>query len=218
MDSKIYTFELPTEKDENVKLSEFSPVNYEVEVSVRQWTKKEAVVIIVWKWWTVQGYMNKYGTITNNIAEKHSVNVFVVENPWISWDNPELFFDCAIKFVDKKMHEFWFDDYYISAMWFSAWWHFLWRFAYKYPVIKQILLVNPVLRVNFTKLKDALNEFTWKIRIIQWDKDVDFFYNPLLKQIPRAKVYTLDWVDHQFSNEWWLEMFIWLPDKYLFDK
>ena len=215
MVEKLY-FELPTDKWD-LKIPENSPLNYEVEVAVRKWKSNKAVVIIVWKWWSVDWYMNKYWEMTSRLSEKHWVNTFVVENPWISWDNPELFFDCAINFVTKKMNEFWFNDFDIDCIWFSAWWHFVWRFAYKYSNIKQMLLINPVLRVDFEKLKKALNSFNWKITIIQWNKDVDYVFNPLLKQIPKAHIVILDWVDHQFTLDCWLEMFIWLPEKYLYN-
>ena len=93
-------------------------------------------------------------------------------------------------------------------MWFSAWGHFVGRFAYKYPEIQNILLVNPVLRVDFEKLKKWMLEFKWDITIVQGNKDTDFWFNPLLDQIPNAKVEVLEWVDHQFTWEDWVETFV----------
>lgn len=210
------SFELPTDT-EWMELPENLPSNYEVEVDVYKWNNDKAVVIIVWKWWTTEWYDNKYVTIANSLVKDHWVNVFVVENPWISWDNPELFVKCAMNFVDNKMEEFWFSNYRIYAMWYSAWWHFIWRFACKYPNIEKILLINPVQRVNNTKLLKALNEFKWIWTIIVWDQDPDYFYSPLLEKITsNIKLITLEWVNHIFSNEWWFETFIWLPEKYLF--
>jgi len=210
---KLY-FELPTDT-EWMEIPKNSPLNYEVAVDVYKWNINKAVIIIVWKWWTTEWYQNKYITIANNLVFNYWASVFVVENPWISRDDPEKFFDCAIKFVSEKMNEFWFANFDIDCIWFSAWWHFVWKFAYKYSNIKQILLINPVLRVDFEKLKNALNSFNWKITIIQWEKDVDYVFSPLLKQIPKARVVVLNWVDHQFTNKWGLDLFIWLPEKYL---
>jgi len=207
-------FELPTDT-EWMEIPKNSPLNYEVAVDVYKWNINKAVIIIVWKWWTTEWYQNKYITIANNLVFNYWASVFVVENPWISRDDPEKFFDCAIKFVSEKMNEFWFANFDIDCIWFSAWWHFVWKFAYKYSNIKQILLINPVLRVDFEKLKNALNSFNWKITIIQWEKDVDYVFSPLLKQIPKARVVVLNWVDHQFTNKWGLDLFIWLPEKYL---
>ena len=210
------SFELPTDT-EWMDLPENLPSNYEVEVDVYKWNKDKAVVIIVWKWWSTEWYDNKYVTIANNLVKDHWVNVFVVENPWISRDNPELYIQCAMNFVGNKMKEFWYSDYRIYAMWYSAWWHFIWRFACKYPNIEKILLINPVQRVNNTKLLKALNEFKWTWTIIIWDQDPDYFYSPLLEKITsNIKVIILKWVNHIFSNEYWLETFIWLPGKYLF--
>ena len=199
MSEKLY-FELPTDKWD-MKIPENSPLNYEVETDFYKWNTNKAVII----------------TIANNLVTNHWTNVFVVENPWISRDNPELFFDCAMIFIKDKMKEFWYDDFDLAVIWFSAWWHFTWRFSYKHPEIKEILLINPVLRVDFEKLKKSLNSFENKITIVQWNKDTDYPFNPLLTQIPKARVVVLDWVDHQFSNEWGLDLFISLPEKYLFN-
>ena len=216
MPEKLY-FELPTDKWD-IEIPENSPLNYEVEVAVYKWNSDIAVMIIVWKWGSTEWYSNKYVTIWNNLVKDHWVNVFVVENPWISWDDPELFVDCAVKFVNDKMREFWYKDHKTYVMWYSAWWHFLWRFSYKYPEIVKMLLVNPVLSVDFFKLQKWLEAFNWEMTIVEWDKDVDFFFNPLLAPFKdKATLVVLPWVNHIFSNEWWLETFIWLPEKYLFN-
>jgi hypothetical protein len=210
------SFELPTDT-EWMDLPENLPTNYEVEVDVYKWNINKAVVIIVWKWWTTEWYSNKYVTIANNLLEHHWVNVFVVENPWISWDDPKKFTQCAFNFIDEKMKEFWYSSYKIYAMWFSAWGHFIWRFAYNYQSIEKILLINPVQRVNNTILIKSLNKFKWTWTIIVWDKDPDYFYTPLLDKVTsNIKIVTLKWVNHIFSNEWWLETFIWLAEEYLF--
>ena len=207
MPEQLY-FELPTDKWD-MEIPENSPLNYEIETAFYKWNTNKAVVIIVWKWWTTQWYQNKYVTISNNLVDKHWVNVFVVENPWISRDDPELFFDCAIKFVRDKMKELWYNNLDLTVIWFSAWWHFTWRFSYKYPEIKEILC-------SIKELKDELkNSFENKVTIIQWKRDTDYPFNPLLSQIPKAKVVVLEWVDHQFSNEWGLDLFISLPENYL---
>ena len=104
MEPEKLHFELPTDKWD-IKLPKNSPQNYEVEADFYKWTKRLVVVIIVWKWWTTQWYQNKYETIAKNLVKNHWANVFVIENPWISWDNPELFFDCTMKFVKKKVKD-----------------------------------------------------------------------------------------------------------------
>ncbi len=209
-------FELPTDT-EWMEIPENSPLGYEVGVDFYKWNTNKAVIIIVGKWGTAKGYENKYVTIASWLVKKYWVNVFVVENPWISRDDPELFFDSAINFVNEKMKYIWFEKYKSFVMGFSAWWHFVWRFSYKYSEIEKILLVNPVLRVDFEKLKTALLSFKWWITIVQWNKDTDYQFNPLLSQIINAKIEVLEWVDHQFTNDWGIDLFISLPEKYLFD-
>ena len=211
-------FELPTEKDPNVKLSPFSPKNREVGVDVYKWDINKAFFVIVGKWGSTEWYKNKYVTIASNITEEYWFNSFVVENPWISWDDPELYFDCAMWFIHEKMKEFWYDNRESYWFWHSAWWHFLWRYAYKYPEISKILLHNPVLRQDFRLLKKWLANFQWEMTIIHWEFDVDIFFQPLLKEFEsKWNILVQKWADHQYTQEWWLELFISLPETYLFN-
>ncbi len=213
MPEKWY-FELPTDKWD-LEIHEYSPLNYEVEVDYYKWETDLAIWIIVWKWWSTHWYQNKYITISNNLVKNHGVHVFIIENPWISWDDPEIFFDNAFWYMKNKMKKLWYNSPKFYIMGYSAGGHFVWRFAYKYPEIKQLLLVNPVLRVNNKKLLDALKDFRWIWTIIIGENDSDYLFYPLLESIsPNIKIIFLPWVDHLFSNEWGLETYIELPEKY----
>lgn len=212
-----HSFELPTDT-RWMEIPEFSPHAYEVEVAEYKGTTNKVVMIIVWKWGTTSGYQNKYITIASNLAEKHGVNVFVVENPWISRDDPKLFIECAMGFVEEQMKKSGFDDWEIYGMGHSAGAHFWGRFAHLYPNVSKLLLISPVVSVNFTKLKKELQAYQGELFLIQWSKDHDFFYNPLLDPIKSEKkqVIILDWVNHEFSNEGGFELFLSLAETYLF--
>lgn len=212
-----HSFELPTDTTW-MKIPEFSPHAYEVEVAEYKGKTNKVVMIIVWKWGTTSGYQNKYITIASNLAEKYGVNVFVVENPWISRDDPKLFIECAMNFVEEQMKKSGFDDWEIYGMGHSAGAHFWGRFWYLFPRVKKLLLINPVLSVNFFKLKDALIAYPWELKIIQWSKDHDFFYVPLLDPIKtdQKQVIILEWVNHEFSNDWGFDLFLSLAEHYLF--
>ena len=212
-----YSFELPTDT-RWMKIPEFSPHAYEVEVAEYKGTTNKVVMIIVWKWGTTSGYQNKYITIASNLAEKYGVSVFVVENPWISRDDPKLFIECAMGFVEEQMKKSGFDDWEIYGMGHSAGAHFWGRFAHLYPNVSKLLLINPVVSVNFTKLKKELEAYQGELFLIQWSKDNDFFYNPLLDPIKSEKkqVIILDWVNHEFSNDWGFDLFLSLAEHYLF--
>ena len=205
------SFELPTEKWDMV-IPENSPLNYEVETAFYSSCHVKSnhfYIIFVWKWWSIDWYQNKYMRIAYNLVANRGDQVIVIENPWISRDDPELYFDSAMKYVKDRIDKMDMDAVLrFHVMWFSAWGHFVWRFAYKYPEIQNILLVNPVLRVDFEKLKKWMLEFKWDITIVQGNKDTDFGFNPLLDQIPNAKVEVLEWVDHQFTWEDWVEKFV----------
>lgn len=211
-------FELPTNTTW-MEIPEFSPHAYEVEVAEYKGTTNKVVMIIVWKWGTTSGYQNKYTTIASNLAEKYWAQVFVVENPWISRDDPKLFVECAMNFVEEQMKKSGFDDWEIYGMGHSAGAHFWGRFAHLYPNISKLLLINPVISVNFTKLKKELQAYQGELFLIQWSKDHDFFYNPLLDSIKTDKkqVIILEWVNHEFSNEGGFELFLSLAETYLFN-
>ena len=212
-----HAFELPTDTTW-MEIPEFSPHAYEVEVAEYKGTTNKVVMILVWKWGTTSGYQNKYITIASNLAEKYGVNVFVVENPWISRDDPKLFVECAMGFVEEQMKKSGFDDWEIYGMGHSAGAHFWGRFAHLYPNVSKLLLINPVVSVNFTKLKKELQAYQGELFLIQWSKDHDFFYNPLLDPIKSEKkqVIILDWVNHEFSNEGGFDLFLTLAETYLF--
>ena len=212
-----HSFELPTDT-RWMKIPEFSPHAYEVEVAECKGTTNKVVMIIVWKWGTTSGYQNKYITIASNLAEKYGVSVFVVENPWISRDDPKLFIECAMGFVEEQMKKSGFDDWEIYGMGHSAGAHFWGRFVHLYPNVSKLLLINPVVSVNFTKLKKELQAYQGELFLIQWSKDHDFFYNPLLDPIKSEKkqVIILDWVNHEFSNEGGFDLFLTLAETYLF--
>lgn len=212
-----HSFELPTDTTW-MEIPEFSPHAYEVEVAKYKGTTNKVVMIIVWKWGTTSGYQNKYITIASNLAEKYGVNVFVVENPWISRDDPKLFIECAMNFVEEQIKKIGFDDWEIYGMGHSAGAHFWGRFAHLYPNVSKLLLINPVVSVNFTKLKKELEAYQGELFLIQWSKDNDFFYNPLLDPIKSEKkqVIILEWVNHEFSNEGGFDLFLSLAEQYLF--
>lgn len=212
-----HSFELPTDTTW-MEIPEFSPHAYEVEVAEYKGTTNKVVMIIVWKWGTTSGYQNKYITIASNLVEKYGVTVFVVENPWISRDDPKLFIECAMNFVEEQMKKSGFDAWEIYGIGHSAGAHFWGRFAHLYPNVSKLLLINPVVSVNFTKLKKELQAYQGELFLIQWSKDHDFFYNPLLDPIKSEKkqVIILEWVNHEFSNEGGFDLFLTLAETYLF--
>jgi len=222
------SFELPTDKWDIV-IPENSPLNYEIAVDFYKWNLNEAVIIIVWKWWTTHGYKDKYVTIASNLVKNHWVNVFVVENPWISWDDPELYFDSAMKFIIDKMEKLWYKDYKFYGMGFSAWGYFMCRCmnginSYSH-LFKKLLIINPYLQENFDDICHWMMYLACPIIFIQWEYDDYSIYNEKLDKFCRIQteiwddfqLFTLPWVDHQFTQKGGLELFISLPEKYLFN-
>ena len=70
-------------------------------------------------------------------------------------------------FVEEQMKKSGFDDWEIYGMGHSAGAHFLGRFAHLYPNVSKLLLINPVISVNFTKLKKELQAYQGELFLIQ---------------------------------------------------
>ena len=70
-------------------------------------------------------------------------------------------------FVEEQMKKSGFDDSEIYGMGHSAGAHFWGRFAYLYPNVSKLLLINPVVSVNFTKLKKELQAYQGELFLIQ---------------------------------------------------
>ena len=84
--------------------------------------------------------------------------------------------------------------------------------AHKYPQIKKILAINPVLNINFYKIKNGINQFDGNITMICGENDLSSSFCKIIKN--NVKTFILKNIDHNFSNH--LEDFINLPFKYLF--
>ena len=70
-------------------------------------------------------------------------------------------------FVEEQMKKSGFDDWEIYGMGHSAGAHFWGRFVHLYPNVSKLLLINPVVSVNFTKLKKELQAYQGELFLIQ---------------------------------------------------
>ena len=80
-----------------------------------------------------------------------------------------------------------------------------------------MLIVNPILNANTNRLKDGLKKFDGDITFIFGEFDQSIYYLPLLENVnPLAEIFVLKDIDHIFKDN--VELFIELPEKYLFNK
>lgn len=159
-----------------------------------------------------KGYENKYETISKNASVAHGFNVFVVGTPYGVYDNSKEFFDIIFSEIDKELER---KDYSVYLMGHSAGGTVaLWNLN-KYPNIKRMVAINPVLNINLHKVEASAKQLEGKfIKIIIGDKDSSYKFSPLLNKINNIQVEILKDTDHEFKDK--LQEFIDLSNKYLF--
>jgi len=165
---------------------------------------------------SVKGYENKYAKIAERVSTDHGLTVFVASTPIDSWEGKNAFnnFELIMNCIAKYMEDFEISDYFVYTMGISAGGSFLLWYAYLYPMIKRVLAVNPVLRINLHRTKDGIAKFNGDfIILIFGEQDPSACFAPLLDS--RANVVILSDTDHQFRGN--LEEFIELPEKYIFN-
>jgi len=89
--------------------------------------------------------------------------------------------------------------------------------AYKYAEIKRLLLINPPLCMNPHKTIEGIKNFAGeKMNLVFGDKDQSFHYVKQFSELSNDKVRfeIIPDADHYFTNK--LELFMSLPEKYLF--
>ncbi len=155
---------------------------------------------------TVKGYANKYVTLANNVTKTQDFSVAVATTPKGSWQHTKENLDFIMNFIKEKYKG------KIYTMGTSGGANIILMHAHKYPQIKKILAINPVLNINFYKIKNGINQFDGNITMICGENDLSSSFCKIIKN--NVKTFILKNIDHNFSNH--LEDFINLPFKYLF--
>lgn len=190
-----------------------------VEVAVYPGGNPLAVPIIVGQGGSVDGYKNKYQIIASKLVEKYGANIFVVENqlPLEAMAHP--FIQSTMEFIEETMSCFWFEKWESFAMGSSAWGLFLANCLDAYPQISRLLLINPVLSIDFEQNIKNLINFQGQLTIIHGSEDGEADLHEVLKEKlvwSKKNILLLEGVDHLFSNPWGFEGYLELPEKYLF--
>ena len=157
---------------------------------------------------SIYGYKNKYLQIATTLHNKYGVSVVVASNPF-SFENP---LDQAMEVINEyipKVEEIYYMGHSLGALIGGC-------YAYKYPKIKRLLMVNSLLHVNFHKLKNGLDNFQGESVLISGEKDQSHVYIRMMDKIqnPNFKYIVIPNADHNFSAS--VEVFITLPERYLF--
>ena len=166
----------------------------------------------------VSGFDSKYEKIANSVNTDYGCTVLVASTPELSWMHSEDNFKHIMEYISGFALENGFYDYDISIFANSAGATFAVWYSYQYIQVKRLLLVNSVLNADVNKLKEGLKNFDGEsVIFIFGEFDESMYYLPLLDDVnPLAEVFILDDVDHNFKDN--VELFIELPEKYLFSK
>lgn len=159
---------------------------------------------------SIRGYKDKYISIAYNINKKYGCTVICSSNPFNS--NVDSIKD-AIDLINNKFENY--EIYYIGnsiAGTIGA------KYGYNYSSIKKMLLINSPLIFNSDKVVEGLSKFNQdKVDLIYGSLDQSIKYIELINLCNNEKVkyHIIKGQNHNFENG--LELFISLPEKYLFE-
>ena len=162
---------------------------------------------------SIYGYENKYLKMAKNLNEKFGVSVFVASNPEGTGNS----IGHGLKIIEnycKERQVKQFNVYFVGVS--NGGVQGLFAFE-KNPLINKALLIGAPLNYNPDLIKKALINFNGeKLHLICGDKDPGFGLFKLYSELENEKIIFTAFlnVDHVFSGN--TELFIKLPEKYLF--
>lgn len=174
-----------------------------VEVAVYPGTAALALVIFVGQGGTVEGYRNKYQIIASELVEKYGAHVFIVENQQALDEDPTAYIQGAMAFVEETMVCFGFQSWECFAMGMSAGASFLASCIQDLAQVSRLLLINPVLSLDFKRLTANLADFQGELTLIQGSEDGERSLYPLIKEAlqgEKKKILTFEGANHYFSH------------------
>lgn len=162
---------------------------------------------------SIYGYENKYLKMAKNLNEKFGVSVFVASNPEGTGNSIGHGLQ-IIKNYCKERQIKQFNVYFVGVS--NGGVQGLFAFE-KNPLINKALLIGAPLNYNPDLIQKALINFNGeKLHLICGDKDPGFGLFKLYSELENEKIIFTAFlnVDHVFSGN--TELFIKLPEKYLF--
>lgn len=158
-----------------------------------------------------KGYENKYVTIAEEVTEKYGFSVFAAGVPQDLWSRPQEVFSTVFDYVLSVC-----PPRTIYLMGSSAGASISIWYAHLYPQIKKVLAVNPVLNLNFHRVRDGLEKFSGEeIHIAIGEYDPCAMWVQLLPEQKNLVKEIIAGADHVFKGK--LNEFISLPLKSLFE-
>lgn len=168
----------------------------------------KAFVILTGLGGSADGFGNKYSRIAEYVQNDYGFPAFIAPTPKDVWEKKEKYFDeVSVHILQNKT--------YVYLMGVSAGATMALWYAAKYPQIKRVLCVNPVLNINLHLTSSGIRNFCGKkMAVVFGEKDPSAKWAKLLPALPNLQIYIIPGADHVFSGK--LDEFIDLPKKYLF--
>lgn len=176
----------------------------------------KAVLIMTGIGGSENGYENKYFEIARILNEKYDASVFIFATPREAWQKGENLVDEAISEVDRAMSKRSTVGYDLYCFGTSAGASFLGSFTYKYPQVKKLILVNPVMQINYNKLLRGLDDSRAEVNVVFGEDDPSRKFVGLLDLLKNKSVKTtfVPNADHCFSGEENERIFKALPESF----
>lgn len=154
---------------------------------------------------SVDGYKNKYVTITEQAQAKHNVAVVRMENPFVTSFHWESNIRRILEWIEQNKQVICSnDEYSLLVQAHSAGASVLASIAHEYPKIRKLLLINIAMRLKTDKVLAGLQKYDGDVTILMGDKDPSI---PELEGIQFSENSTLaqkvivENTDHDFSGD-----------------
>jgi len=178
----------------------------------------DVLVIIVGINSSVNGYKDKYFQIAKRANEIYGSTIFIVNNNEHNWYVPKNYFDAIIRYIRENMQNY--NKIRIKLFGHSAGATLATYYAWEYPEISDLLLVNPPLfKENLETTVNAMKLFTGNATLVVGKNDPSYKFGELFSLSEYTEIFNnvvlFDKADHNFKGL--LKEIIELPFKYLYD-
>jgi pimeloyl-ACP methyl ester carboxylesterase len=226
----IETVTIPTQTIEEMHSQEPVISNMEISISSKNGIEQyksdvakidggnDVLVIIVGINGSVYGYENKYYRIAKRANAIYDSTVFIFANDERNWCEPKVYFNEIIKHVKKNTVDL--NNIKIKLFGYSAGALYASFFAWEYPEITNLLLVNPPLMDYLELTIDRMKAFSGNSTLVVGKYDPYYKLGELFTIEEYKDIFNnvvlFDGADHFFKGL--LNEFINLPFQYLYER
>ncbi|MBQ9738148.1 MAG: alpha/beta hydrolase [Alphaproteobacteria bacterium] len=157
---------------------------------------------------SMRGYQDKYLKMGLNLHKKYGFTIVCSSNPFAYEESIGQAIDVIEQYVKGPYQIYYFGHSNGATM--GA------RYAWKYPQIKRLVLVNGPIMINWHQTKTGISQFQGEqMALVYGAEDFSAKFIGMFDLIdnPAKSVHIIEGADHHFVGL--LEDFIALPEKYL---